>query len=1573
MATEITVGSPLIVQVDDISGSIKNPRVNFKLEDQGGLDLYMPAGELSSTERLALQTGSIMQVYVEEVTGSSVKVSLHSRGGSSGSKPRMYDADITSALGTIAEPPKRQKERSKSGKHRRSEIQAIPTPDADKLLNNLKTGIQLTGIISSCTHYAAFIDVGIFRAGKSGSFTPVNGMLHKDDVPDGLSPLVRRESNGRKERAFESTDGTILQKGSEVTVYVKEVYKNSGRITLSMDPSIDKAAVLKMKKKVKDDGLERRRSRRLRRQLEIINVGDTVRATVKRIVPEGVLVDVTTLGSLNVTGLIGTRDLPKQFELPADMTFEFQQQLLEQDFLTGREVTCAVNKVNRDAYSRQKYALKLLVESMGPLPEDSSLDEVLGRIEIDDDFEMPRAQVTPSSPAPSADSVAFDAVWDKRATASTANDLREIYGELCEGANTLSLENLRSWGDLQDILAEGGFSAAQLDEILAAVGGGDSAEEEGFLTFDEFCGVVSSLQAVLEGEVIDDSEELFMAEPDPQTGEEAKGAGGAPELDLPPLVDSIAAGVEEDDSTIRIAREIYDGLLRNSVAQSISLEELYDWDDVKELLAADMEESIEFSLDMIGASKTRQLDFPQFLTFFNMIQEMDLSETENGMVASRLAPSVDDFVDAVDEELEEAVREAFDALRGEEDTVSLTKFLAWEGVQEIVAEGLVTALSLEELVLNADTDDQGRMGFPQFLELVNLLDEMAEASATDDEDGTRLVPDLVSALAVDGFSTEEAVDEESGRAIALDGATDTNDEIEEGICDLFDELSDGTGALTPSQILAWEDLKEMSASGVLDEMTIELLLKEAGVDPASSQPVSLSSFAQFVLLCDDTASASSIGVGSDEDSNIDDSLVDLDQKDDSLLSDEEFETLAEDIFDELRGSRKTVKVEEFLKWEDLQEMIGEGLVSEDQVLDFIKDAGAKKTMSLQHLKAVFRALDVAAPSVVDFDAGQNGLVLSDNDEIDVDEDEGEDEDEVEFDVGDLRMSDIDEELAMVTRECFDELANGRDSISAETFLNWSAVRDMVKDGILTESALQSQVAGLLADSTNMDFAQFSTLVDAIDSDAAGDDDYGINALEFEQVDMGTEGGFGGQVEDEEDEEEEEYDDEELEAISRNIFDELCAGKSLLTVKKFKNWEGVVNLIESGEIKKSEVLASLNECGIDPKSGEMDFDAFQEVLDLMEEIMEAKEEGETMKSLTTASADYRGFGGDGTGTSSSSASGGSVTSSSSSGSGEGDSAITVEEEFALVATDIFNALAEGQETISVEEFKEWEDIQSMVQMGALKLSTLERALQKVGSLESRLITLSQFIELMDVVQEKIDPSNLNFPRDEEDESLEDADDEEEEEEGEYQEIDNSPDEMRHIFLELSGGLSTVPLATLLAWEDLKEILSQGILGQKDLDRSLQASGVFGKDQLTFEDFSVFLDSIENYLDHEKLTAVAASTSEAIGDEDDTDGETLEELTNELTAGVAEMDVSDDDEIREMFNELREKNDEFVTEAALRSWEEVTELVESGFATQEMIDENIARLKISDGKINLPTFAHFVDMIDETLLDDDEALE
>ena len=202
---------------------------------------------LSPTERLALQTGSVMQVYVSKVDGANpdttLQVSLKPLDGSSGkpsiSVQQSYNnahaaraaleessqrvstpsagsvnkLSVNQPWGTTA--PKRTNTRTVTKTPSRGNTPKLP--EGAIFLNTLKTGMELQGVVQSSTNYAAFVSANVYRAATGGRACEINGLLHKVDIVDG-SNLILNPNTG---------------KGTKLKVYVKEVFKQSGRFSLT--------------------------------------------------------------------------------------------------------------------------------------------------------------------------------------------------------------------------------------------------------------------------------------------------------------------------------------------------------------------------------------------------------------------------------------------------------------------------------------------------------------------------------------------------------------------------------------------------------------------------------------------------------------------------------------------------------------------------------------------------------------------------------------------------------------------------------------------------------------------------------------------------------------------------------------------------------------------------------------------------------------------------------------------------------------------------------------------------------------------------------------------------------------------------------------------------------------------------------------------------------------------------------------------------------------------------------------------------------------------------------------------
>ena len=170
-------------------------------------------------------------------------------------------------------------------------------------------------------------------------------------------------------------------------------------------------------------------------------------------------------------------DLPKQFEVPPDLKESFQQQLLQQDFVAGRTVTCGVLRVHAKPSARAPQHLDLLLEELGPMPEAAD------------------GLVLEDLPSSIEDAGGLGGQYDEDDDEEDAagGDVREIFDELRGAAPLLSLENLLAWADLQDMLAEGAVSQRDVDAALAGAGARPGAA----LSLAQFEDVLDALRDVV--------------------------------------------------------------------------------------------------------------------------------------------------------------------------------------------------------------------------------------------------------------------------------------------------------------------------------------------------------------------------------------------------------------------------------------------------------------------------------------------------------------------------------------------------------------------------------------------------------------------------------------------------------------------------------------------------------------------------------------------------------------------------------------------------------------------------------------------------------------------------------------------------------------------------------------------------------------------------------------------------------------------------------------------------------------------------------------------------------------------
>ena len=288
------VGDVVVAEVEDIGGTVSDPRVSFKIIGRDGPFIAgMSAKSLSSAEKMALQAGSMMKVVVTKVEGELntllIFIYIHFDVIKYAKKKKMTGKNIEVELSASSSQTKKFSSSAPPSSAGRMYSAAI---SSDKkfarpnqvmagltykkppglLLNNLKCGLELTGKVSSCTQYGAFIAIEpkVSRIGKAGLYTEVVGLLHSSDMLD-FRPTTETKTDGKKHQIFTSkTNERIIRKDVKLAVFVKEVWKNSGRFTLTLDANVDKTKLLEKKANAKSEGLARRRARRLRRMVGIL-------------------------------------------------------------------------------------------------------------------------------------------------------------------------------------------------------------------------------------------------------------------------------------------------------------------------------------------------------------------------------------------------------------------------------------------------------------------------------------------------------------------------------------------------------------------------------------------------------------------------------------------------------------------------------------------------------------------------------------------------------------------------------------------------------------------------------------------------------------------------------------------------------------------------------------------------------------------------------------------------------------------------------------------------------------------------------------------------------------------------------------------------------------------------------------------------------------------------------------------------------------------------------------------------------------------------------------------------------
>eukprot|EP00752_Nemacystus_decipiens_P003968 g3634.t1 len=149
-------------------------------------------------------------------------------------------------------------------------------------IKEMKAGDKVIGYVADTTKFAAFVDCSVVRRGAKDKIVPVTGFLHLTDIK---LPYALEGTPRVNECEVE------VKRGIHLTTYVKDVFPNAGRMTLSLDPNINKDKVLKLRNSKRQRSRNNRRER-LRKKGQQPAVGDVVEGHVRKVEDSMLLVDV---------------------------------------------------------------------------------------------------------------------------------------------------------------------------------------------------------------------------------------------------------------------------------------------------------------------------------------------------------------------------------------------------------------------------------------------------------------------------------------------------------------------------------------------------------------------------------------------------------------------------------------------------------------------------------------------------------------------------------------------------------------------------------------------------------------------------------------------------------------------------------------------------------------------------------------------------------------------------------------------------------------------------------------------------------------------------------------------------------------------------------------------------------------------------------------------------------------------------------------------------------------------------------------------------------------------------------
>lgn len=215
------------------------------------------------------------------------------------------------------------------------------------------------------------------------------------------------------------------------------------------------------------------------------------------------------------------------------------------------------------------------------------------------------------------------------------------------------------------------------------------------------------------------------------------------------------------------------------------------------------------------------------------------------------------------------------------------------------------------------------------------------------------------------------------------------------------------------------------------------------------------------------------------------------------------ETILKNVFQALSGGKGHVSLKDLLNWDFVLDLVGEGLLDEEELTTIMKDCGGhRKGVDLPAFDKLVDSLVEKYSELEEDDEDTEGK-LPTGSESDIDAADAMFAGSLAEGDEDSELRDNEDVLDIDVGEAFDKLSKGKNFVTLRAFMKWDVVSTLIREGYLEESEIEEMLETIkVEDSDRMDIVTFENLVTELASrfTEEDEDDEDDNADEFADID-----------------------------------------------------------------------------------------------------------------------------------------------------------------------------------------------------------------------------------------------------------------------------------------------------------------------------------------------------------------------------------------------------------------------------------------------------------------------------------------